>query len=219
MRWILVCFWLTPFLAVAQENAPAGRPPFTLKLAPLNLLNPLQQSFDLRADLPFARRWALEAGLGYIFASAPFALYKGESYQGFKARPVLKFYASHTRERDFYVGLTTRYHGIWNKRLVNTLRQGGLYTEWMTERRYLSVWGAALCVGSQHYFGKQKNWVVESFLGFGWRQMSISRGDLPEDALILFDGNGGFFWQSNDQGRYDTPDLMLGFCIGRRLRG
>lgn len=205
-----------PILAQAQDALP----PLTLKLAPLNLLNPVQQSFDLRADFPLARRWALEAGVGYIFASVPFAQYEGESYQGFKLRPVLKFYANRSENKDFYVALAMRYHGVRHIGHVNTLRQGGLYTEWLSERRYLSVWGAAVCVGSQHYFGKDKKWVIESYLGFGWRQMSVSAGNLPADAEILFSGStGGFFWQDSDAGLYDTPDLILGMSIGRRLRG
>ena len=205
-----------PILAQAQDTLP----PLTLKLAPLNLINPVQQSIDLRADFPLARRWALEAGVGYIFASAPFAQYKGESYQGFKLRPALKFYANRSEYNDFFVALVMRYHGVWHVGHVNTLRQGGLYTEWLSERRYLAVWGAAVCVGNQHYFGKNKKWVIESHLGFGWRQMSVSAGNLPADAEILSSGsNGGFFWQSNDAGLYDTPDLILGMSIGRRLRG
>ncbi|MFM7401677.1 MAG: hypothetical protein ACKO4W_12310, partial [Bacteroidota bacterium] len=79
-------FFTLLLLPVVTWSQPATvipeRPPFTFKLVPGPLLNPVQTSLDVRMDIPVARRWALEAGGGLVLNSGPFAQFKNEYYRG-----------------------------------------------------------------------------------------------------------------------------------------
>ncbi|MBL7828398.1 MAG: hypothetical protein JNJ57_17330 [Saprospiraceae bacterium] len=209
-------------LLVSGQQADQDRRPLTVKCAALSLLNVSQTSFDMRADIPIARRWAVEPGAGFIFESAPFAQYLGESYKGFKIRPAIKFYFKKKEaHKDIYLSLAFKYHRIWHNEYVFAFRHGEQYTQWMMNKRNLSAWGGTLNIGGQVYKGKKKRLLIESYVGFGWRRVFVSKGNLPPDAEETEPGFGfgpenfsSIYWQNNPPGYEYRPDVQIGFCIG-----
>lgn len=212
---------LLPSLVFSQEK-PADkiplRPPFTLKIVPLNLINTVQFSTDLMVDIPIAKRWALEMGLGYILDSWAHAPSFDETYRGIKIKPTLKYFVDRSAHDDSYVGLAFKYNYIENERYVNLIRQGFQYSETRLLRRTLDIWGLSIKAGSQLYMGKQDRWVIEPFGGFGFRQIRVSPYELPPDAEI--EAQRGFIFSfDRAPGLYRTVDFMLGCNIGLAFRG
>ena len=214
MRLIHFVFLILPLAGMAQADT-LGLPPFSIKIMPLNLINPVQQSLDVLADMPIAPRWAIELGLGAIVGSGFYANYIKESYLGLKIMPALKYYLSRSAGSDIYLSLDLKCNIIQNKRFGNVLRQGGQYSEWMLLRKDMRVLGIGLRFGTQEYFGRQKRWVIEPFCGLGLRQIQVDTYQLPPDGALLVEG--GLFTFDRQPGIFNTPDLRLGFHLGRRF--
>lgn len=216
MRALLFWGLLFPFSVFAQSDDSAQkpeRPPFTLKMAPLELINFFQQAVTVRADVPFSPHWGVDVGIGLIFNSSSLATYKDESYVGIKVQPALKYYFRQLSSGDHsYLSVVYKYNNIHNDRYVNVRRQGGQYDEWMLQRRHRVVQGVALRFGVQQYLGQRKKWMIEPFIGLGVRQMRVTDDDLPPDAEALEEGR--FFSLDRPPGIYKTPDFMAGFYLG-----
>jgi hypothetical protein len=214
MRLLLVCAVLLPAIAaIAQEATP--RPPFTLKIAPLDLINPFQQSVTVLADIPVAARWAVELGAGYFFHSASLARFEGERFEGWRVKPAVKYYTRRTERTFHYFALAMKYHDVYNDRYLNILRQGAQYTEVVVRRRHRTTWGAGLRFGSQLFTGARRNFVFDLSIGLGLRQLRVTDDALPPDAEALEET--GFFNGDRPPGVYTTPDLLLGFSLGWKL--
>ena len=213
-----VLFWMLPFLSVSgwsQENASEPkqeRMPYTLKIAPLNLVNPYKQSVDVQADLPFSRRWGVDLGVGVVVNSAVFAAKKEESYRGFKVQPAVKYYLRQSDRRNDYLSFVFKYIDIDNERFVNVIRQGNQHAEWILHRKRLVTQGVAVRYGYQRYLGPRRRVFLEPYVGLGWRKLRIRDEALPSDA-ILFDRDGSFFF-NRETGIYETGDFMVGFYLG-----
>ena len=214
MRILLFWLLLLPLPGIAQEKKWA-RPPYTLKIAPVALINPVQQSVALQADIPFSARWGLDMGIGAVFHSAPLAANIGESYWGLKLRPAIKYYIEQTRWGNNSLSLVLKYNYIINDRYLNVIRQGGQYAEWRLQRRQYVTGGISLLFTSQDYIGKNKRFFIEPFMGFGYRRIQVTYLGLPPDAEIL--PERGVFILDRAPGNYNAPDLMIGFCLGVRM--
>lgn len=215
MRLLYLVFLVLPLVGMAQEKT-VDLPPFSIKVMPLNLINPVQQSVDVLADIPLASRWALELGLGAIVGSGLYANYMKEFYTGLKIMPALKYYLSRSAKSDMYLSLDLKYKIIQNKRFGNVLRQSGQYSEWMLLRKDLRVLGIGLRFGKQEYFGRQNRWIIEPFCGLGLRQIQVNPYKLPPDGILLVAGR--FFNFDRQPGIFTTPDLRIGFHLGWVLK-
>ncbi|MBK8429681.1 MAG: hypothetical protein IPL27_28700 [Lewinellaceae bacterium] len=206
---------LLPLNGFSQESTPAPareRPPFTLGILPLALINPVQQSVSVQADIPLSSRWGVQAGIGWVFNSSSFATYKGETYTGLKLKPTLKYYMKRSDSGNSYISLVYKYNDLYNKNYINLLRQGGQYTEWSLQRKHIVTHGLSLQLGAQEYFGKNKKWMIEPFLGFGLRQIRVAYDALPPDAELLEVER--FFSIERTEGLYKLPDLVIGISLG-----
>ncbi len=215
MRVLLLCLLLLPLSGFSQSDTSKlalRRTPYTLKITPLDLINPFQQTINVQADIPLAHRWGIDLGMGFVANSWSFAQYKGESYRGLKLKPILKYYTGNAYPNGGYLGLVLKYNYIHNERYINVLRQGGQYAEWLMERNKFVVWGAGVRYGWQYYIGKRKRAVFDAFIGIGIRQVKVSEYALPPDAELLLTEE--WFSFNRSPGIYTTPDLMLGFAIG-----
>lgn len=215
MRVLLLWSLLLPLCGFAQSDTSKQtlrRPPYTLKITPLELINPFQQAINVQADIPLTSHWGIDLGVGFVMNSWTFAQHKGESYRGLKFKPILKYYTGRASLNGGYIGLVLKYNYIHNERYINVLRQGGQYTEWLLECKKFVVWGAGVRYGYQYYLGKRKRGVIEPFIGIGIRQVQVSQYALPPDAELLFIEE--WFSFNREPGIYTTPDLMLGFAIG-----
>jgi len=215
MRVLLLWLLLLPLSGFAQSDTSKQalrRPPYTLKITPLDLVNPFQQAINVQADIPLTQRWGIDLGLGFIMNSWSSSQYKGESFRGLKLKPILKYYTSPTSSNGGYIGLVLKYNYIHNERYINVLRQGGQYTEWLLESKNIVIWGAGVRYGHQYYFGERKRGVIEPFFGIGIRNVQVSTYDLPPDAELILPED--LFSVERQAGSYTTPDLMLGFSIG-----
>ena len=117
MRAILFWLLLIVMPCIAQEGAASQkfeRPPFILKTAPLNLINPFQGTVDVIADIPFADRWSLELGVDVVINSNFYARFKDETYKGVKLKPALKYYIKRTKKGYNYICLAFKYNNIVN---------------------------------------------------------------------------------------------------------
>ncbi len=220
MRAIFLCFLLIPMAGFSQEDAQKKvrtRPPFTLKVSPAGPINVVQQALVFHGDIPFSTRWGLDWGAGIVYNSITFANYKGETFRGIKLRPAIKYYLKQSDQGGIYVSLLFKYNNLTGNRYVNTIRQGGQYTEWRKQKRHLVTTGAAFMVGGVEYFGTKKRWFIEPFFGLGMRQVRITLDDLPPDAELV--RQGFFFDFERDPGIYNFPDVMMGFYIGRTIGG
>lgn len=203
----------------SQENTPAPareRPPFTLGILPLALINPVQQSVSVQADIPLSSRWGVQAGIGWVFNSSSFAMHKGETYTGLKLKPAVKYYMKRSASGNSYISLVYKYNDLYNKNYINLLRQGGQYTEWSLQRKHIVTHGLSLQLGAQEYFGKNKKWMIEPFLGFGLRQIRVAYDALPPDAELLEVER--FFSIERTEGLYKLPDLVIGISLGLHLK-
>jgi|GEM_PF-1754491 len=190
------------------------RPPFTFKLVPGPLLNPVQTSLDVRMDIPVARRWALEAGGGLVLNSGPLAQFKNEYYRGVKIRPAIKFYLQRAEKKDVYLSLVVKNHIIRHAEYRTVTRQGNQYSEWLLLERRLNLWSGLICVGFQNYLGSNQRFLLETYFGVGRRRLSVSEAEIPADATIFDNRNFNWLWQQNNPGVSFRPDIALSFCIG-----
>ncbi len=197
-----------------SATAIPERPPFTFKFVPWPLLNPVQTSFDVRMDIPVARRWALEAGGGLILNSEPFAQFKNEYYRGVKIRPAIKFFLQRGEKKDVYLSLVVKNHMIRHAEYRSVTRQGNQYSEWLLLERRLNLRSGLICVGFQNYLGSNRRFLLETFFGVGRRRLSVSEAELPADATSFVNRDFNWFWQQNSPGVTFRPDLALSFCIG-----
>ncbi len=222
MRALLFGLLLASFSGFAQPRDTSQqlfrRPPFTLKIAALDLINPIHQTILLQTDIPLAARWGIDVGVGWVFNSTNFAQYKEETFRGLKVRPAIKYYFSRSKAGDDYISLVFKYNNLYNDRYVDVLRQGRQYSEWMLQRRHYTTLGISARIGTQLYMDKAQRWIVEPFFGLGTRQVTIKNGDLPPDAELI--DNRNFFSLERVPGTYSSPDIMLGCFIswvtGRR---
>lgn len=219
MRTLLLWVMLLPIPGFAQENTfvqKPERPSFTLKIAPLELINFFQQAVLLRADIPVSPRWGIDMGIGMVVNSLSLAPFKGESYRGIKVQPSIKYYIKQFDSGDnSYISLVYKYNNIYNDRYIQMSRQGGQYAEWTLQRRHRVVQGIALRFGVQQYMGQRKRWIIEPYIGLGARQMRITDDGLPPDAELLTQGR--LFNLDQPPGIYNTPDFMMGIYLGWRL--
>jgi hypothetical protein len=215
MRVILLFLLLLPLLGFSQSE----RLPYTLKIAPIELINPVKSSVNIHADIPISKHWGIDIGVGWAFASSPVAQYKQETYFGPKVNPSIKYYFRHDYDRVSYVGLMFKYGNIENIRYINVIRQGLQYTEWLLNRRRFIDYGVALRFGRQLYFGERERFIIEPFWGIGVRQLRVENDVLPPDANIVRTSRGIFFTSiDRSAGIYTMPDLMLGFYLGWKLK-
>lgn len=215
MRLIFLWVIWIPVFGFAQGNArdsTSGPLPFTLKITPLNLINPVQQSIDVLSDIPIAKQWAIEMGISRVVNSLVFAPYKDETYKGFKIKPALKYYFKRNAWGDDYFALAFKYNNIYNNRNVEVFRQGIQYREWLFQQRHLESWGAALRFGTQQYFGKHKRWFIEPYVGLGVVSIHVSQKALPPDAEIV--NKVRVFNTNLVPGIYTTGDFLMGFSLG-----
>ncbi len=220
MRQIICYLLLLPGILFAQENTPEKvpqRPPFTLKAAPLNLLNNFQWSADILVDIPLGKRLALEMGVSIVLDSWAHANHIGETYKGLKWKPTLKYYLDRSANDDTYIGLAFKYNHIKNERFLNLARQGWQYTEQLLLPRQIDTWGLSIKAGSQMYVGKHRHLVVEPFGGMGFRQIRVSPYELPSDAEIVQPFRE-FFSFTRQAGLYNTLDIMIGCNVGFAFR-
>ncbi|MCB0526025.1 MAG: hypothetical protein R3A50_10890 [Saprospiraceae bacterium] len=216
MRLLNLVFWLVPLWGMAQKDS-LGLPPFSIKVVPFNLLNAIQGSVDVLGDVPFAKRWALELGVGAILNSEIHAQYENETYTGIKIIPALKFYTSRSSKADFYLCLDFKYHIVKNQRYETVLRQGNQYTEWLLLKRDVKILGAAFRMGTQYYFGKNDRWVIEPFSGIGIRQMHKGDFTLPADGVLFT--QRPFVLFNREPGISTTFDFLLAFNLGWTFPG
>ncbi len=220
MRQTILCLLLLPCTLFAQEKPPekiARMPPFTLKTAPLNLLNTFQYSADVLVDIPLGKRLALEMGVSFVLDSWAHAGNVGETYKGLKWKPTLKYYLDLGTQDDTYIGLAFKYNHIENERFINLARQGWQYTEQRLVQRQIDTWGLSIKAGSQMYVGKHRYLVVEPFGGMGFRQIRVSPYELPPDAEIVQRWEE-FFSFNRQPGLYNTLDIIIGCNVGFALR-
>lgn len=218
MRALILGLLLLPLQGFSQENTPGQaqkRPPYTLGIAPLALINPVQQSVAVQADIPITTRWGIAIGMGWVFNSSSSAPQKGETFTGLKLKPSVKYYMRQSESGNSYISLVYKYNDLYDKHFINVLRQGGQYTEWSLQRKHIVTHGISLQLGAQDYFGKNKKWMIEPFLGFGLRQIRVAYDRLPPDAEVLEEER--FFSIERTEGLYKLPDLMIGFSLGLRL--
>jgi len=215
MRALIFGLLLLPLQGFSQENTPAQakeRPPFTLGIAPLALINPVQQSVAIRADIPISARWGVQAGIGWVFNSTSFATYKGETYTGLKLKPTLKYYLKCSDSGNSYISLVYKFNDLYNKKYINIVRQGGQYSEWSLQRKHIVTHGLSLQLGAQQYLGKRRKWMIEPNVGFGLRKVRVAYDALPPDAELLEVER--FFSIERTAGLYTLPDLMIGISLG-----
>jgi hypothetical protein len=213
-----ILFLLFIQLPVVIWSQPAtvipALPPVTFKIAPGPLFNPVQTSLDFRADIPLARRWALEAGGGLIINSEAFAQFSDEYYRGVKIRPAIKFYLQRAEKKDVYLSLVVKHHVIRHAEYGSVTRQGNQYSEWLLLERRLNLWSGLVCVGFQNYLGSRQRFLLETYFGVGRRRLSVSAANLPADAMDFEDRDFNWLWQQNNPGVTFRPDVALSFCIG-----
>lgn len=204
-----------PLVGSAQEEVKP-RAVFTVKIYPLELISPFQQMFTVYADIPVARRWSVDAGVGAIIDSWEWAAYKNETYQGFRLRSGIKYHMYQNDNMNVSIGLALKYSQVVNDRYITVSRQGGQYNEWLLGRRRIKTGGAALYFASQQFLGPRKRFFVEPFVGLGIRHHEVTRDPLPDDAEIAFP----FFRAFNlelQPGIHNTPDMLLGCYLGWRF--
>jgi hypothetical protein len=215
VRAVIFLIALLPWASLAQETSvkPALKAlPFTLKVAPLNLINSVQLSADLLADIPIKRRWGLEMGLGVLLDSETYAQYVGETYKGIKVKPTIKYYLDIATQQDIYIGLALKYNYIQNERFVRMFRQGQQYRETSLQLRQVHTWGAAFRFGAQLYSGKYKRFVFDPSLAFGARHSRVSYPSLPPDAELRTESE--WFDLGRAPGSFWTLDILVGMSIG-----
>ena len=200
---------------VGQDSFPAQqpiRPPFTFKVSPLALMNPVQQSLVFQADIPVYRRWGLDLGLGPILNSSFYASKQGESYRGMRYRPAIKYYMRSERGNYSYLSISFKIDEIFSTQYVELFRQGRQYQEWWRAHTHVATRGVSLQFGAQEYLGKRKRWLLEPFVGFGVRQKKVTTDNWPSDAEPTIDP--GVFDFERRSGTYDAVDVMAGMRLG-----
>jgi hypothetical protein len=202
------------FLLLFCATKSIAQPIFAIKTSPIYALNPFQQTAFFAVDLPIARRFGLEIGFGKVFNSTNLAQFKGESYEGFKFKPSLKYFFEKEKPRNGYVCLTAKYSQIQHEYYLNVARQGFQYTEKMLLNRRLEVRGLGIGFGENIYFGKKNQWLFEPFFAFGIRQKRIYFLDLPPDGELIIPRG-----IVRTQGTFIGPDLMINFNFGYILLG
>ncbi|MEI6408101.1 MAG: hypothetical protein WCR52_01845 [Bacteroidota bacterium] len=215
MRLILFCLLLVPMTVAAQVSFPARqpiRPPFTFKISPLGLINPVQQSFVVQADIPIYARWALDLGIGPILNSSSYASKQGENYRGMRYRPAIKYYMRSEGGNYSYLSISFKIDEIFTNQYVEVFRQGRQYKEWWRAHTYVSTRGVSLQFGSQERLGKRKRWLLEPFLGIGVRQKKVTTDNWPSDAEAPNDP--GVFGFERRSGTYNAADVMAGMRLG-----
>lgn len=218
MRFALLFWAVLPLYLHAQSNPDSSdrrHMPYSLKIAPTGLINIVQQSLTLQSDIPLGRRWGLDAGAAFVFHSSIFSQYTGETFLGYKLRPIFKYYLRPYVLDRRYVGIVLKFSDIYNRRYYRTTRQGGQYEEWLLLRRRQISGGVSVQFGGIHFWGKNKRWLIEPFLGFGVRWIQNYPGAAPPDAVRV--RQRGFFDFTLNEDYYATPDMMFGLHIGHLL--
>jgi hypothetical protein len=212
MRAVVLLLLLMPSLASGQA-ASYVRPPFTLKTAPANLINPFQLSVDLLADIPLVKRFGLEMGLAYVFDSDPYTTYKNETYTGFKVKPTLKYYLEGNEKRNLYLALAFKYANIHNNKYLNVYHQGDQYVETTLLTNDIEIWGWALRGGVQKYLGARKRFIFESSVAFGRRYLDVSRTPLLPPDTVTTEVTQTLF-SLREPGFHKAADFMLCLHLG-----
>ncbi|HOY06179.1 MAG TPA: hypothetical protein PLO67_12300 [Saprospiraceae bacterium] len=211
---------LLPLHMFAQDKTSrrplAEHMPYSLKISPFALINPVQSSVTLHADIPLWPRWGLDAGVSGVYYSSIFSRYQGERFAGYKLMPTLKYYFQPFLMDHRYIGLMLKFSDIYNSRYYNTIRQGGQYEEWLLLKRRQLSGGFMLQFGGIDYLGKQKRWFLEPFLAFGVRWIYSRQGSLPPDVVRV--RARGLFDFTLEEEVYSAPDGMMGIRVGRVLR-
>lgn len=198
-----------------------SRPPFTLKLAGLSLLDRVQTAVELRSDIPLGQRWGFEAGFGYIFHSAHYPESE-EYYRGIKIRPGIKYYLRQTEKKGRFLSLNYRLQRIQNQHYTQEVQNEDLI---VPDHRRLSVQGLTLNYGVQHFVGRKKRVVIEPYVGLGYRWMYVGPYTNPNATGFRYDdvlnsvADFMLSWQDNFPGHYSTIDISVGLNIGWRWTG
>jgi hypothetical protein len=213
MRLLLISILLWPLKCIAQDTLEEQyRPYFTLKTSPKRPLAFYKGNVALLSDIPLGNKCALELGGGYIFNSLMLTDPNyGETFTGPQYRVAFKYYGHQSEQSSSYVSLYFHNDFITNKDVVQVLRQGSQYTEWIDQTKQFNTWGLGLILGKQiRSLGKRKWLLFEPYFGLGLRRNNITTSALPADAEPIEDRGRGFVFIP----RRTTADFILGINIG-----
>lgn len=195
----------------APEAKTPGLPLLTLKTDIGALFNPFKQAFAFGADLRLSPRMSVDAGAGAFIGSVlQYADHRGESYTGLRVQAGLKYYLKQSERVAFHLGLEVKYHDIKHIAFREIFRQGQQYIEFYPVERTVRTQGLSGRAGWQFYVGRNKQFVLEPFGGFGIQFNQVSRL-LPPDAEIV---EQPVFTFEFEPGNSATPYLLLGFHVG-----
>ncbi len=217
MRVLLLFLLLSGARLFAQPGSANGSlelPALTIKTNLPPLLNPFKQAFSLGADLPLARQFSADAGVGAFFNSIYFADQKGESYKGLRLRAGLKYHIPRPGRSTLYIGLEGKYNDIRHISLREVFRQGQQYIEILPVERTVKTRGMAFRMGRQYYTGAYQKILIEPYFGMGLAYTKVTRS-LPPDAELLPDNE--FLNFEYGPGTTRILDLVFGVQIGLAL--
>jgi hypothetical protein len=195
----------------AQIYKPVPKAPrFTLKVNGPALINPVKAAVAFSSDIRVAKRYSVDAGVGWFYNSETFSYYVGESFRGPRLRLGLKRYRGDAEEPG-YIGLEAKWNHAYNKAYTTVLRQGDQYSERMLLDLTRSNAGLSLRLGKHiSLFG---SWFVDFYMGAGIVANRNMREPLPTDARVLDDTVSNPFENFNGK-TYLLPDVLIGFHIG-----
>lgn len=193
----------------------------TIKLNLPCLIDPFRQSIFFASDLQIATKTSIDFGLGWFFhdwGSGDYR-YKEETFNGIRARLGIKYYyLDHkTKPRRIaspYIGIEAKYNRIVDRNFENICRYGCQYEETMLMTENRTVYGISFKYGLHFFFGKDRRFFFDAYTGLGYRYLRIEENAIPLDAERFTTGNP---FQAGP-GQYDTPDFLLGFYLGYRIK-
>lgn len=195
-----------------QTKLGTPRPVATIKFNPTCIINPFRQSLYFSSDIWLYKNYALELGAGWIFNGVE-ANYRGEYYRGFRGRLGVKYVFNVGRYFHPAIGLEGKYNFIQRNKLEELLRYGGQYTEIMGVNSTVHTGGVAVKSSFAFFVGKQKNVLVESYIGFGYKYTAVKR-TLPEDAADINRIRFATVFIEPTEGTHHLFDMLLGVNIG-----
>ena len=137
-------------------------PTSTLKVSLLDLINPFEYAFTIKADLPnevLKPRILLEAELGAIYYSE-YLDFRNERYIGAKTGLVSKFFLKSKREKARYFGLQARYK-YRREKVFQEIFWQAQFTETVLVPRNINGFGLGLQFGRMYFIGAKKKTFIE----------------------------------------------------------